>query len=199
MGIWDWLLTDPTQGDGGFLARMLLDHKAGDATAQSAMIQSALPLAAPPPGSSVNAGLLGESPLVNLLRSGFAGMNAANGYSGFGSQFAAGVQGGADAMAQRRRQMIDQINAMKFEQALQAKTGAAEGASDNQSASGDDEAKTSPCPHCSGAIRQGVASPDLAAGETVPNLPRIQTAAEYAALASGTRFVDVLGRIGVKP
>ncbi len=189
MGIWDWLLTDPTQGDGGFLARMLLDQKAGDATAQTA----------PPTSSAASAGLLGESPLVNLLRSGFAGMNAASGYSGFGSQFAAGVQGGADAMAHRRRQMIDQINAMKFEQALLAKTGAAEGASDNQSASGDDEAKTSPCPHCSGAIRQGVASPDLAAGETVPNLPRIQTAAEYAALASGTRFVDVLGRIGVKP
>jgi hypothetical protein len=127
-------------------------------------------------------------------------MNAANGYSGFGSQFAAGVQGGADAMAQRRRQMIDQVNALKLEQVLQARVGAeGGGGNDNETASSDDGAQTSACPHCSAAMRQKVASPDLAAGDPVGNLPRIQTAAEYAALASGTRFVDPLGRVGVKP
>lgn len=186
MGIFDWLLTDPTQSDGGFLARMLLDRKPGDATTQAA------PLA-----GGVGGGLLGESPLVNLLRSGFAGMNAANGYRGLGSQFAAGMQGGAEAMAQRRQQMIDQINPLKLKQALQAKVGAVGG--DATESDGDGAAKAGdenagkPCATCAGAGRPGV--PQGASGSS-PHFPAIVSSPEEAAkLAPGTWFRAPDGRV----
>jgi hypothetical protein len=193
MGLFDWLLSDPTQSDGGFLARLLLDQKPGAGVAATD---------APSALTAGNGGLLGESPLVNLLRSGFAGMNAANGYTGFGPQFAAGVRGGADAMALRRQQMIDQINALKLKQALAAKAGmpgaAGDGAADGSDASSDgssgvgaaiEDPADRACPACAGA---GPVSPK-------PNLPLVQSDAEYVALPSGSQYLDPFGRIRVKP
>lgn len=177
MGIWDWLLTDPTQSDGGVFARLFLDHKAGDATSQAA------PLA----GGSMSGGLLGESPLVNLLRSGFAGMNAANGYSGFGSQFAAGMQGGADAMAQRRQQMIDQINALKLRQALEAKVGGAGGSADGGAAANAGVGVAGkPCAACAGTVGANVRQ---GASGSSPHFPVIVSSPQEAEkLAPGTWF-----------
>ncbi len=110
MGILDWLLTDPAQADGGFLAALLHGGKPGGASAGTPTT---------PPPYAPPASLLGESPLINMLRGGFAGMNAANGYSGFGPQFAAGTVGGANAMAQRRqRSMQGQLYARNLKQEL---------------------------------------------------------------------------------
>ncbi len=190
MGLLDWLLTDPTQGDGGFLARLLLDRRAGGPTA--------IPWAGDAGGS-----LLGESPLINLLRSGFAGLNAANGYAGFGSQFAAGMKGGADAMAQRRQQIVDQMNALKLRQALQAQAA--------MTSEGDGDADSSavpaskPCAACAGRDRDrpagapgGDAGLDMSAAQAA-GLPRVANEAEYEALPGGSRFIDSLGQIRVKP
>ena len=182
MGFFDWLLTDPTQRDGGFLARMLLDHKAGDATA----------MAAPLPGS-MSGSLLGESPLINLMRSGFAGMNAANGYSGFGPQFAAGVQGGADAMAQRRQQMIDQINALKLKQALQAKVGLTDGGGVTSPATDTAADAVKPCATCAGGSKTSV---QQGASRSSPHFPVIVSSPQEAAkLAPGTWFRAPDGRV----
>ncbi len=194
MGLFDWLLTDPTRSDGGFLARMLLGGKPDAANASAAAAGS------PALGSSYG-GLLGESPLINLLRSGFAGMNAADGYSGFGQQFAAGMKGGADLMAQRHQQMIDQINALKMKQLLEAKGGlpggdGAAAVGGNPPASGsagvgtaNDGPADRPCAACAGARPAPLKS----------NLPMVRSDADYQVLPSGTQFIDPLGQIRVKP
>ena len=185
MGFFDWLLTDPTQRDGGFLARLLPGYQPGDTMA------GPVPLADGGSGS-----LLGEAPLINLLRSGFAGMDAANGYSGFGSQFAAGVKGGADAMALRRQQMMDQIKALKLRQALQENVGA--NTEDDKVAAGG----AATCAQCNGASSSAPADTAQfrqSAPRQVSGLPRVQSDADYLALPGGTQFIDPFGRIKVKP
>jgi hypothetical protein len=200
MGLFDWLLTDPTQGDGGFLARLLFDQKPGASNAASAAPAASSALTA---GNSV---LLGESPLVNLLRSGFAGMNAANGYTGFGPQFAAGVKGGTDAIALRRQQMIDQINALKLNQALAAKVGMPGAAGDGVAPDGSDASldgsgagtandgsANKPCPTCAGA--NTIADPQAMTGAS-PHFPVIVRSPDEAAkLAPGTWFRTPDGRV----
>ena len=172
MGLFDWLLTDPTQSDGGFLARLLLGGKPDGANAN--------PSPQPAAGAMDVGGLPGESPLINLLRSGFAGMNAADGYSGFGPQFTAGIKGGTDLMDRRRQQMIDQINALKMKQALEARGGLP--GSDNIAADGGDAPASGgagmgsandgpadkPCPACAGARAASLKS----------NLPMVRSDAD---------------------
>ncbi len=189
MGIFDWLLTDPSQADGGFLAALLHGGKlSGESDA------SPLP-ASPDPASS---SLLGESPLINMLRSGFAGMNAANGYSGFAPQFAAGLSGGANAMAQRRGQLMeDRLNRLAYERAAPANSG-------QPSAGGStDQNPASPCAgNCAGRNSPvGIAQsgkPGSGSGDpgSAPDAPiKVNSPEEAANLPSGTWFQAPDGRV----
>ena len=81
----DWLLTDPTSPGGGMFAR-LLDP--------SAATKTPLRPAAPSgyrPTAGYGAGLLGNSPIANMLRGGLAGWAGASGYRGFAPQLGAGA------------------------------------------------------------------------------------------------------------
>ena len=151
MGIFDWLLTDPSQAGGGFLMQ-LLNGKPGEAG--EAPTTSSTPYG----GSS---SLLGDSPLVNLLRSGFAGMNAASGYSGFGPQFAAGMAGGSDAMVRRRQQaMQDRLDALALNRALLTRAEQeAAGGRDQAQPSGPGGGGRQPCASCGPAKKTASLDP----------------------------------------
>ena len=206
MGILDWLLSDPTQAGGGFLAG-LLSGKAGGAGNGSA-----LP-AAPYAGTS---SLLGESPLINLLRSGFAGMNAANGYDGFGSQFSAGVAGGADAMARRRQQtMQDRLDALALKSDLAGKDGPLGRAAaampqspggGNQPAAEDAPAGHEPLPAGTAGIpglgppgTPGSCASCAARGQDQGLVPVVTNDTDFLKIRSGERFVGPDGILRRKP
>lgn len=93
MGIFDWLLTESSQPDGGFLTRLLDPRTASDA-----------PNPAPGAGNLSKAygpSPLGNSPLLDLLRGAAARTAAANGHIFLGPTDAAGKVGNASALPQR--------------------------------------------------------------------------------------------------
>jgi hypothetical protein len=101
----DWLITDPSQPNGGWMAQafgQLFGNGSDGSTSASTQALATNPAAYDPTlatyGSS--AGLLGNSPLGNILRRGFAGMAGSTGYTGLGA-LAAGAQGASKYDQQR--------------------------------------------------------------------------------------------------
>jgi len=89
----DWLLNDPTQTDGGFLARLLDPAR---------MRGTATPGASDAPMTHGGSGaLLGESPLARMLRGGLAGWGSAEGHRGIGPRLGAGAAAALRARATR--------------------------------------------------------------------------------------------------
>ena len=207
MGILDWLLTDPSQADGGFLEALLRGGKPGGAGGGAPTT---------PPAYTAPSSLLGESPLINMLRGGFAGMNAANGYSGFGPQFAAGVVGGADTMTQRRRQVMqDRLDAVTLNRALggqNASSDAPVGAmlrsrgGLDQSSAAEEPARYEPEPVGSDGIQRpdapdtpgGCASCAVRSRDQIL-LPVVRDDADYLKLANGENFIGPDGILRRKP
>jgi hypothetical protein len=85
MGFLDPLFVDPTEADGGYLAR-LLGITPDAASATTSAMPSAMPSAAPRGAG----GLLGDTPLENALRGAFMGLRAGDGASGFLDRFGRG-------------------------------------------------------------------------------------------------------------
>jgi hypothetical protein len=123
-GFLDWLLADPNQPGGGFLAQLLGATPAAGAPTTRAPV--------PPIASQGYSGLLGASPFANAMRGGLAGLVASNGYRG-PTAIGAGMLG-AERYAQQRRDAARQ-NALG-DLDLARMRGAADPAANDPSADG---------------------------------------------------------------
>ena len=163
MGFLDWLIADPAARDGGFLTRLL------DPAASSGMptphANASRGSSAPHGFGLADAGLLGGSPLADILRGGLIGWASAAGQQGLAPQLAAGALA-ASRLARERGQAATREASHR---AAAAEPGPADGTpadAASEAAAGDGPTEEeAACPRCRAPRRARAA----AAGPASPS------------------------------
>ena len=116
-GFLDPLFIDPTQDDGGYLARLL--GISPTAATETPTLNGGLPLS----------GLLGNSPMANAVRGGLMGLDA-GGAPGFWNELGRGLAASTAYADRRRRQLVrDRLLQRQVDQEGQASAAGVHGTS----------------------------------------------------------------------
>lgn len=183
------LLVDPTAPGGGAFARLFdlkPDAPTSTPTIPAGPVGSGGVLAGSGLAPYDSGGILGNSPIMNMVRSGAAGMASSNGYSGFGPQFSAGLLGATHYNQERH------LAALRDALARQAYDSSAPDTGDRgDPAATDSSGQPSACQGCLKSAQAGATAgtPVASSPDPQPGNPGMATVPSLGEVWNGYQFL----------